>query len=163
MRLNSLLYRLCLVTVCALALVPGSARADDVTDWNAVMIRAIGTAATPGPLQGRVAAIVHVAIFDAYNGIDRRYTPIRVWDHAPRGASKRAAVVYAAYTALAGLFPTQSFTADLEKSLAEITDDNGFQHSKSIKRGADWGKRVAEDILFWRSLDGLDQVAFEAH
>jgi hypothetical protein len=68
MRPHSLLRRVCLLIVCALAVMPRVVHADEVTDWNAVLIRAIQTA---GPLQGRVAAIVHVAMFDAYNGVER--------------------------------------------------------------------------------------------
>src|SRR5262245_2029010 len=107
MRPDAQLTSICLLIVWALALVPGRARADEVTDWNAVLQRAIVTAATAGPVQGRVAAIVHVAMFDAYNGVERRYTPIHVTVDAPRGASKRAAVVYAAYTTLSALFQSQ--------------------------------------------------------
>ena len=156
MRRHTLLNAICLLIVGALVLVPGRARADEVTDWNAVLQRAIVTAATPGPIQGRVAAIVHVAMFDAYNGVERRYTPIYVQLEAPRGASARAAVVYAAYTTLSALFPTQSFNADLEASLAGIAADSATEHSTSIERGAAWGTQVAQDILQWRSTDGLD-------
>jgi hypothetical protein len=127
MRPNTLFKPICLLILGALALVPGRAEADEVTDWNAVLLRAIQTAATPGALQGRLGAIVHVAMFDAYNGVERRYTPIHVTLEAPRGASARAAVVYAAYTALTCLFPSQSFTADLESSLAGIADDSAYR------------------------------------
>ena len=65
----------------------------------AVVRRAIVTSATPGALQQRLAAIVHVSMFDALNGIDRRFTPIHVDAEAPRGASARAAIAQAAYTA----------------------------------------------------------------
>ena len=57
----------------------------------------------------RLGAIVHTAIFDAYNGIERRYTPIFVHDPRPAGASRRAAVIAAVYTALLGLFPSRSW------------------------------------------------------
>jgi hypothetical protein len=156
MRRHTLLNAICFLAVCALALVPSRARADEVTDWNLVLQRAVTTAATAGPIQGRVAAIVHVAMFDAYNGVERRYTPIYVTLEAPRGASARAAVVYAAYTTLTALFPTQSFNADLEASLAGIAADSAIEHSTSIERGAAWGTQVAQDILQWRSTDGLD-------
>jgi hypothetical protein len=156
MRPISLLHPVCLLTVCVLAAMPRAVHADEVTDWNAVLQRAIQTAATAGPLQGRVAAIVHVAMFDAYNGVERRYTPIHVTLDAPRGASARAAVVYAAYTTLSALFPIQSFNADLEASLASIADDSASEYSTSIERGAVWGTQVAQDILQWRSTDGLD-------
>jgi len=136
--------------------LPSAARAGEVTDWNAVLLRAIQTAATPGPIQGRVAAIVHVAMFDAYNGVERRSTPIHVTLEAPRGASARAAVVYAAYTTLVSLFPAQSFAADLEASLASIADEGAIENSTSIAKGAAWGQQVAQDILQWRSTDGLD-------
>ena len=156
MRPISRLHPVCLLTVCVLAVMPRLAHGDEVTDWNAVLQRAIQTAATPGPIQGRVAAIVHVAMFDAYNGVERRYTPIHVTLEAPRGASARAAVVYAAYATLTSLFPSQSFLADLEASLAGIADDSAIDHSTSIERGAAWGTQVAQDILQWRSTDGLD-------
>src|SRR5262245_18195026 len=156
MRPDAQLKSICLLIVCALALVPGRARADEVTDWNAVLQRAIVTAATAGPVQCRVAAIVHVAMSDAYNGVGRRYTPVHVTLDAPPGASARAAVVYAAYTTLVALFPTQSFTADLEASLAGIADNSAIDNSTSIARGAAWGTQVAQDILQWRSTDGLD-------
>src|SRR5262245_37149986 len=89
--------------------VSSAAYADEVLDWNAVLRRAIVTAAPPGALQPRIAAAVHVAMFEAYNGIERRFTSIHdVSGEAPRGASKRAAVVYAAYTTLVADFPEQA-------------------------------------------------------
>ena len=36
---------------------------------------------------------MHTAIFDAFNGIERRYTPIFVHQASPDGASRRAAVI----------------------------------------------------------------------
>src|SRR5688572_5356285 len=95
-------------------------------------------------------------MFDAYNGVERRSTPIHVTLEAPRGASARAAVVYAAHTTLASLFPAQSFAADLEASLASIADESAIENSTSIARGAAWGQQVAQDVLQWRSTDGLD-------
>jgi hypothetical protein len=138
---------------------PAAAQTDEVLEWNAVFQRAIVTAgpAVPGPVQGRLAAIVHVAIFDALNGIDRRFTPIHVTDDAPPGASREAAIAKAAYTALAGLFPAQiaAFDADLEASLARIASDSALEHSQSIARGLEWGEHVANEILAWRNADGL--------
>ena len=141
--------------------LPSVGRADEVLDWNAVFLRAMGVAATPGPLQGRQAAIVHVAMFEALNGIERRYTPIHVDTEAPRGASRRAAVVQAAYTSLVGLFPAQSgaFAADLAESLAGIAADAGVENSESIARGRAWGEQVANEILLWRASDGLNPPA----
>ena len=97
-------------------------------------------------------------MFDALNGIERRYTPIHVQPDAPRGASRRAAIVQAAYTALVGLFPAQAFEADLEASLAAIAADQGSVSSQAIARGRLWGEQVALEILAWRAGDDLAQT-----
>lgn len=133
--------------------LPATGTADEVLDWNGVLQRAIAAAATPGPQQGRVAAIVHVSMFDALNGIERRFTPIHFEGEAPKGASARAAVAQAAYTALTGLFPTQSFAADLEASLAGIGPDAASENSVSIALGRAFGEDVGNAILAWRSGD----------
>lgn len=153
------LVRACIVAVVALGL-PQPASADEVLDWNAVMRRAVRVAAppVPGPLQARVAAIVHTAMFDAVNGIERRYTHIHVAPDAPKGASPRAAVVQAAYTALTGLFPAQDFEGDLEASLAGISPSKAGDNSQSIARGRLWGEEVAEAVLAWRANDDLAQT-----
>src|SRR5262245_11705138 len=78
--------------------VSSVARADEVLDWNAVLRRAVVTAGTPGALQPRIAAIMHLSMFEAYNGIERRFTSFHeVSGEAPRGASRRAAIVQAAH------------------------------------------------------------------
>jgi len=140
------------------ASTPHATRADEVLDWNAVVARAVVTGGTPVPAHPRQAALVNVAMFDALNGVERRFTPIHVTEYAPRGASRRAAVVYAAYTALVGLYPAQvdAFNADLEASLAGIAADPAIENSQSIERGRAWGEYVAQQILAWRSGDGLD-------
>ena len=138
--------------------VGSTAYADEVLDWNAVLRRAVVTAATPGALQPRIAAAVHVAMFEAYNGIERRFTSIHdVGGEAPRGASKRAAAVYAAYNTLLAFYPAQAnaFAADLEKSLAGIAAAAAIENSQSIARGREWGEKVAAEIVAWRNGDGL--------
>ena len=150
-----------LMIAFALAATTPVARADgddEVLYWNNVVLRSIQTAATPGALQARQAAIVHVAMFDAFNGVERRYTQIHVTDLSPRrGASRRAAVVQAAYASLVALFPSQinALTADREASLASIAADEAIENSESIERGLEWGQRVAEEIIAWRNADGL--------
>jgi hypothetical protein len=136
-----------------------SARAsDEVLDWTTIAIRAmLVPPAVGGALQPRALAIVHVSIFEAVNGIERRYTPIHDVDAtAPRGASKRAAAVQAAYTALTLLFPAQTadLDVDLAASLAEIASDEAVEHSQSIARGREWGEQVARAVFAWRDRDG---------
>ena len=91
-------------------------------------------------------------------GSNVRYTQIHVTDLSPRrGASRRAAVVQAAYASLVSLFPSQinALTGDREASLAGIAADDAIENSESIERGLEWGQRVAEEIIAWRNTDGL--------
>src|SRR4029450_5038591 len=77
---------------------------NQVLDWNQVFIDTLIATNTANSSSQRLGAIVHSAIFDAYNNIERRYTPIFVHAAPPRGASRRAAVIQSAYPALPALF-----------------------------------------------------------
>jgi hypothetical protein len=92
------------------SLITTTVRADEVTEWNQIMFKAALLAMPPtSPLvMTRNAAIVQASVFDAVNGIERRYSPIHVDAVAPRGASRRAAVVQAAYASLVRLYPAWS-------------------------------------------------------
>src|SRR5215471_20060291 len=85
---------------------------NQVLEWNQIFIDTLIATNTANSSSQRLGAIVHTAIFDAYNGIERRYSPVFVQRTAPSGASRRAAVIAAAYTALVGLFPTQKASLD---------------------------------------------------
>ena len=143
-----------------------SARANPVLEWNQVFIDTLIATSTPNSSSQRLGAIVHTAMFDAYNGIDQRYTPIFVRTTAPNGASRGAAVVAAAYTALVGLFPSQQPSLDLRytASLAVLSDEceQSGQSNKNrrscaarIERGVTWGTEVALAVLGWRANDGF--------
>src|SRR5256885_3233844 len=99
--------------------------ADVVLDWNAMFNRAILLSSYVSAGAFRPAAIVHAAMFDAVNGIDRRYQPLHVTGHGPREASRRAAVIQAAYVSMLNLFPTQkaALDAQLAASLANLSDN----------------------------------------
>ena len=89
-------------------LTPSVSAADEVTDWNQILVSALTATNTSPQNAGRIAAITQAAVFDAVNGIDRRYTPYFVTDAGPRGASRRAAAVQAAYVVLKTLLPAQA-------------------------------------------------------
>jgi hypothetical protein len=136
----------------------GIGLADEVTDWNQVMRLATLTApVTAAPISTRVAAIMQAAVFDAVNGIDRRYTPIYVPLAAAPGASTRAAAVQAAYASLVNLYPAQKAKFDQQRaaSLAAITDTND-----AVLHGLAWGQSVADQIWAWRSQDGFNVTSF---
>ena len=136
-------------------------RVDETLDWNEHLIDALFTAGTSPPPALRVAAIMNVAMFDAENGVYRQFHPIHFDRVAPRGTSRRAAVIGAAYTTLSKLFPTQQskFDADEAASLAAMTDDEDDDGSgQSTSHGLAWGTTVANDILAWRATDGFTTV-----
>ena len=130
--------------------------ANEVLDWNEIFVQTLVDTNTANSSSQRLGAIVHTAIFDAYNGIERRYTPIFVQNEAPRGASRRAAVVAAAHRALVDLFPARKSALDASYavSIANLTDD-GEDGGVSRERGIAWGESVAAAVLAWRATDGF--------
>jgi len=132
---------------------------DQVLEWNQIFIDTLIATNTPNSSSQRLGAIVHTAIFDAYNGIERRYTPIFVDEEAPSGASRRAAVISAAHTALVGLFPGRQpeLDASYAASLAALSDD-GEDGGQSRARGIAWGIQVAQAVLAWRATDGFSGI-----
>src|SRR5688500_15904000 len=111
--------KLCLA-IAVLSCAPvAPAHADEITDWNRHMLEVARMAATgPVPLS-RIAACVQAAVFDAVNGIERRYTPIQVQPNAAPGASRRAAAVQAAYATLLKLYvPDTPSLTELQTAIA---------------------------------------------
>jgi hypothetical protein len=51
---------------------------NQVLEWNRIFVETLIATNTPNSSSQRLGAIVHTAIFDAYNGIERRYTSIFV-------------------------------------------------------------------------------------
>ena len=130
---------------------------DEVTDWNEIMLNANRTALSSPIIASRVAAAVQTAVYDALNGIEQRYTWIHVQPAAPAGASRRAAVVQAAYASLVQLYPAQAvdLAAKRAASLAAISSPDAAEKSQSIARGLEWGQAVANAVVAWRSADGF--------
>src|SRR3977135_2660075 len=113
-------------------------RADEVLDWRTIIDRPVGPAIPPllGGAAGRPRAIVYAAIFDAVNGIEGQFNPIHVEAAGPIDASRRAAVLQPASTALVRIFPDQAaaLPQDLQASLAAIAAAP-TESSASIERG----------------------------
>jgi PAP2 superfamily len=144
----------CLLVFVVVTLSAGPARADEVTDWNQTMLRAALIGATSPPVTSRVAAIVQAAVFDAVNGIARRYTPIHVAPAGPPGASQDAAAVQAAYATLVQLYPAQKATFDARRAVS-LAVLGARENDAAIASGLAWGQTVADAILAWRSTDGF--------
>jgi hypothetical protein len=144
----------CCLALIVVTLAGSPAYADNILDWNQTMFRAGLVAGTSPVVMSRVAAIVQAAVFDAVNGIDRRYAPIHVPPAGPAAASRDAAAVQAAYATLVQLYPAQKslFDARLAVSLAIIATQAS---SASVASGVSWGQTVANAILAWRNADGF--------
>ena len=149
------LSRWWLVFFGAACLFPSNLHADTVTEWNAYTEQAIHAAGQPPTVQARFLAIVHVAIYDAVNGLENKYTPFFVTERAPHVASPEAAAAQAAYTALVQLFPDRKAILDsqLAASLGAIARSR--TGATGLERGRAWGAYVACQILAWRSRDGF--------
>jgi hypothetical protein len=101
-----------------LLLVLGSSRlvrADVVLDWNETAASAAFAAGLDNsdgcvdPLhESRIFAMMHAAIHDALNAIERRSQPYALDAHATPGSSPQAAVAAAAHDVLLAVFPSAS-------------------------------------------------------
>src|SRR5438552_17068578 len=93
----------------AAPLLSAAIKADVVTDSNqstlATQDAIAGAIRTPPA--ARALAMVHVAIFDSVNAIDRKYTPYVVAPLADRNASQEAAAAAAAHAVLVSLYPSR--------------------------------------------------------
>ena len=130
---------------------PPSARADTVTDWNAHATDALVVTGGQSPtVSATHLAMVHGAVYDAVNAIDRRYDPYLVAPPARRWYSKDAAAVTAAYRVLASLVPTQQATLDAlyAASLAGIPAGNAKDGGIMV------GESAAAAMLAARANDG---------
>jgi hypothetical protein len=134
------------------------ARANEITEWHQILLQAASVPPATNPIVlSRSAAIFQASIFDAVNGIERRFTSIYVAPDGPPGASERAAAVQAAYAILVRLYPGQTATFDQRRSisLANIASGQAAENSQSIQGGIEWGQAVADKIWAWRSTDGF--------
>ncbi len=99
-----------IAAVVALA-APAVARADAVTDWNAIATTAIVATGGQSPQAATSSfAMVQGAVYDAVNAIDQHHRPYLIQPAANPWDSEAAAAATAAYKVLFGLFPTQQAT-----------------------------------------------------
>ena len=127
-------------------------RADMIADWNEKAVNAGNTARVGNFPTARAITMVHLAMFEALNSIEQRYSPYRARVLADPNASKEAAAASAAHAVLVRVYPDQAAELDkaLEASLSAITD--GAPKTQGIKIGQQAGAM----ILAERSNDGSD-------
>ena len=135
----------------AAALLVAPARADVVTDWNAITNALVANDVGNNP-RLRTLAMVHVAMSDAINTVQNRYARVVAKVPPAPGASAEAAAATAARQILTQIYPKQK--AKIEEayaaSLKAIPD--GAAKTEGIKLGIE----VAEAVQADRANDGTN-------
>jgi hypothetical protein len=141
-----------IAAVFAASFAPAPARADVITAWNAEADVIALANKVPAPVHARGQAILHVAMFEAVNAVERRYSPYHLTLTADRSTSKEAAAAAAAYTVLATLYPNEKTKLDglLEASL---NGANRIPAGESREKGIALGRQAATGILALRAND----------
>ena len=141
-----------LAAVLAVALPAVPAKADVIMDWNA-KADAIGIEKQlVNSANSRAQAMLHVAVFEAVNAIDKRYTPYKLNLTADRGTSREAAAASAAHDVLVALYPDQK--TDLDATLA--TSLSAIADGEAKTKGIELGKKAAAEIIAVRANDGFN-------
>jgi len=129
--------------------VPISASANVITDWDEKAVSVVMPAGSVGVSQQvytaqRMMGMVHAAMFDAVNSIERRYQPYLVQLPADPATSKEAAAAAAAAAVLATIDEKTAgaMKVALASYLASIPDD-GAAKADGIKLG----EAVAAKVL----------------
>jgi hypothetical protein len=133
---------------------PGTGKADPVLEWNEILV---STLASQNPFaQARIAAITHLAVFEAVNAITREHRPYLGTIRASRGASPEAAAVAAAHRVLTTFFPAAAATLDSARaaSLASLPDGDAKTEGIAV------GEAAALAMIAARSDDGSTPPEF---
>jgi hypothetical protein len=155
---------------------PGLARADAVLNWNQTAASA-GFAAgldnsdgCEDPLhESRIFAMMHAAIHDALNAIERRFQPYALDAQAPVGTSPEAAVAAAAHDVLLVVFPQLPSDSDLGFTPAAATNLVEAAYAAALAaipntpakaQGILIGQAAAAAILALRAADGANTPPF---
>ena len=153
--MNGISKRLCnpIVAPCVLY-GAGTAHADAVTDWNAIMEATVATPPTNPFFQARWGAIVQLAVFEAVNAVVGDYEPYLGTITAPPGASPDAAAIAAAYRTLVTLRPGSAPALDAARaqSLSAIPDGPAKDAGIAV------GEAAAAAMLLLRANDGWNAV-----
>jgi hypothetical protein len=133
-----------------IALAAGAAGADAVTDWNQTAIEVMKTVNVAGNPWARALAMMHVAMSDAINAVENRYTRYLATVPAAPGASAEAAAITAARQVLVQLYPSQQALVDRTYTASLMAIPAGAPKNEGIVLG----ERIATAIQADRAADG---------
>jgi hypothetical protein len=154
MRHNIKLTVVITLLIGIVVLTPSSARADLVVEWNTRACDLLASTTFDTPTANRTLAIMHTAIYEAVNGITKKYPAGDVKLNASRGASIDAAIATASRAVLVKLVPTKAFDVETAflKAMKAIPD------GPSKTEGSSVGERAAAAVLANRMEDGTATV-----
>jgi hypothetical protein len=136
---------------------PASASANVITDWDE---KAVAVVLPPGPVgvaqqvytAQRMMGMVHAAMFDAVNSIERRYRPYLVQLPADPATSKEAAAAAAAAAVLATI--DEKTAGEMKVALAAYLAS--IPEGTAKADGVKLGEAIAAKVLEARTNDGHD-------
>jgi hypothetical protein len=143
--------------------------ADAVTDWNANASKPASTGCIDGLNESRMYAMMHIAIHDAVNAIDRHFKPNILELPETSGASVEAAVATAARDVLVSVLGQLSFSlveGCLPPAIATVEDEyaaaiGAIPDGDPKTQGQAIGRAAADVILALRIADGSDTPFFD--
>ena len=147
-----MIKKLLLSSIASLWIGTASVSADVITDWNEKAVEFVTTRNLGPPAAERVMVMVHVAMFDAVNSVERRYRPYLVQLPAALTTSKEAAAAASASAVLASLHPQ----AEGELKGVMLAYLAAVPTSDAKAEGIKLGEAVAAKILEARAKDGSD-------
>jgi hypothetical protein len=133
----------------AATLLVAPARADVVTDWNMTTNDLVAKDIGNNP-KLRTLAMVHVAMSDAINTVQNRYTRVIATLPAAPGASAEAAAATAAWHILTQTYPKEK--AKIEEAYA--TSLKAIPDGPAKSEGITLGMEVAKAVQADRATDG---------
>jgi len=157
MQTTSTRHRRCLAIV-ALCLPVAATFADDAqlaVDWNAAVLDVAESEDGFLTLKGlRTVTMMHLAMHDALNAIDRKYA-FYAYDASAPAADAIAAANQAAFDLAVGQYPDQ------QPRFASLMDQwsSGADAGASVQEGIEIGRSAARTILEARRGDGWDREA----
>jgi hypothetical protein len=111
---------------------------DAVVDWNQITVDAV-TAGRPGPIGIVDIALVHIAVHDAVQAIERRFEPY-LFEMERVSGKRSAAVAAAAHDVLVGMYPAQAAT--LDPLYYDYLADNGLTGDPGLAVGQQAAVRI---------------------
>ena len=142
-----------MAAVLFVALPGTTARANVVSDWDAIAATTIVTNAHQPPAASAIwFAYMHLAVYDAVDSFDQSYQPYIFTTVPPAGASEDAAAIAAAHRILVNYFPAQQASLDTQfsSSIGAILDAPA-----NIAAGEAVGEASAQALIVARTGDGL--------